>query len=273
MKKIFLAFLIIGAVVMFIALALVGFNLSRAEKMRSESYTITEQITSLDIDSSYFACDVIVKTTTDSQAKVEFYYPEKEGISYTVTDGTLSIKNDKKLSLLLSLISFGNSPKITVYLPEKAYEEMKIKTDTGDVMLSDLSTRNLSIDVSTGDVFLNDITALDKISINGSTADHKLHSVTAGALTINNSTGDVSVENATLSSFDINTSTGDVEINDLASSAWGKVETSSGGIDVERMTVEGTLNLKTNTGDMEFSRLDAYEIYATATTGDRKSVV
>ncbi|MBR5140453.1 MAG: DUF4097 family beta strand repeat protein [Clostridia bacterium] len=268
MKKILLAFLIIGAIIMLIALAMVGFDLRKAEKMLSESYTVVENITSLDIECSRFECDVIVKSTSESQTRIEFYYPEKKGVSYEVTDGTLVIKNEKNISSLLSLVDFGNSSRIIVYLPDKAYDEIKINSDTGDVRLSSLSSRNLSVEVSTGDVTINDLQVFDKITINGSTADHELHSVTANALTIKNSTGDVSVENATLSSFDITTSTGEVEINDLIASSHGNIKTSSGAIEIERMTVEGTLFMKSGTGDIEFSRLDAYEIYATASTGE-----
>lgn len=271
MKRLFListCFLIIGAIIAFIGFALAGCSFSKMEKMKKESYDISEHFSFIDIDSYDLSADIIIKSHKEATTKLELYYPERDNISYFVSDGKLTVTNEKTSSWISNIFNFGNASTITLYLPEREYERLNAKSSSGDVTISDLTLKNLSLHLSGGDVNLDKVTAYDTLTATTSSGDYHINLLNAGSIHIKSSSGEMEIENSTFGEFELITSSGDVELSDLITHGSGKIDTSSGDISIERTILASRLTVESSSGDVEFSGLDASEIYVNTSSGD-----
>ena len=186
-------------------------------------------------------------------------------------------------------ISF-QAPKITVYLPQRAYGKLSIQASTGDICLpEDFAFESADIAVSTGDIALfssvaetvklktttgkinvANVNCMGDLSVNVSTGKAKISYVTCKNLTSSGSTGDITLENViVLESLRIERSTGDIELErcDAATlylkTSTGDIEgslrtgkvflthTRTGDVEVPQSTTGGTCEIYTSTGDIE----------------------
>ena len=173
--------------------------------------------------------DVAFAPSETGETAVVCFEREKELHTVGVREGTLEIiLNDTRKWYEHIGISFA-SPKITVYLPQKEYESIAVKTSTGDIRLQALCVDALDLAVSTGKVTATDITCKGDLRVAVSTGDATLKNVTCQNLTSRGSTGKLSLT---------------------------------------RVIAQGTFDLERNTGDLYFDGCDAAEIYSVTDTGD-----
>lgn len=230
------------------------------------SYQVEEAYTNISVSTD--TADIIFVLSENSQTSVECYERKKEKHSVTVEDGTLVIKAvDTRKWYEHIGIDFGSS-KITVSLPQKEYEALSIKSDTGDVAIPK-ELRFESIDIA------------------GHTGDVKNYASTSGGIKVKTTTGKIYMEGVFAEKLDLTVSTGNVTALDVACAGDVTVEVSTGKTCLTNLTCQnltssgdtGDILLKNvvatqkftierDTGDVKFEGSDAAEIFVETDTGD-----
>ncbi len=264
------------------------------EKYETNFSMINETFNNISIKVN--TADISFVYAEDGMCKVVCYEPEKVKHLVTVTDETLTINVVDTRQWYDHIGIMMDSPRLTIYLPEKEYESFFIEGSTGDVeMLSELRTGSIDISVSTGDITLQNITAKDmklavstgaititsvkcdgdiKVKVDtgkttldrirstglystGSTGDVNMSNViVAELLSIERSTGDVRFEGCDAGEISIKTSTGDI-VGNLLSDKVFFAQTDTGKIDVPKTTDGGKCEINTSTGNIKVEIITA----------------
>ena len=237
-------------------------------KYQTNSYEINESFENITILSD--TADIVFAGSETAKTTVVCYEEEKVEHTVSVKDGALVVELvDRKEWHERIGINFGSS-KITIYLPQKEYGEVCVKTSTGDlkivngfqfesidvqqstgdIELKNVSAGAISLSVSTGETRLIDTSCKNLIS-NGGTGDILLRSVIATEkISIKRTTGDVEFDRSDASEIVVETSTGDIEGTLLS----GKVfipDSNTGDIELPQTQTGGRCELTTDTGDIE----------------------
>ena len=172
-----------------------------------------------------------------------------DGYTITVPEGTVPIGIDAK-------ISTGDLSVDHVNLSGR------IKTSSGDILISDTEGEMLEIESSTGDIN-GDKIKVGALSIGSSTGDINILRLLAEDFTTHTSTGDLNINNSEIGKATIDTSTGDValSLNGNPDDYSYIVDTSTGDIHVngehtekhfeKENGSEGTISVHTSTGDVD----------------------
>ena len=216
---------------------------------QTKEYFIEENYQNISIEAD--EADITFLFSEDDKTKVVCYEQTVETYAVTVTNNTLVINVQEKKKNFLDYIQINfQTPKITIILPQKEYNEISIKTSTGDVFVKNLCVKTVDISVSTGDIELSSITC-DNLISNGSTGDVYLKNVIATQqIYIQRNTGDVEFESCDGAEIFIKTSTGDVE-GDFLTGKDFIVKSSTGDIEVPKNSAGGKCEITTSTGDVE----------------------
>ena len=291
MKKLFIIsiiFILIGALIAFIALIGVGFKFSRFEKMKSESFSLTEEINSIEIVTDNTDIDVIIKEGAEDNASISAYYNEKYTLTHSVTDGKLTVAAVDNGNFLLNMIDFGNDGTLTLTLPKKTYESLTVNVSTGDVTvqgltlsgdlsidsstadlkLASVKAASISLKASTGEIDVNRASSLGAFTVKISTGEVSLEGISASSLKIESSTADIDVERATLGAIEsIKTSSGEVDLSEVYTSGSASLSASSKSISIEDSLFMGKLTVSTSSADLKVENSDAYELEITTSSG------
>lgn len=148
--------------------------------------------------------------------------------------------------------SFGSTGDITVH-NLTAKEGASIERSTGSIDLYNLNLAgNLDTRVSTGKSKLSSVTC-DNFTSVGDTGNLEMSNVVAkGRLSVERDTGKVDFDGCDAAEVYIETSTGDVEGSFLTDKIVF-ARTSTGKIDVPKLTSGGRCEIETSTGDIEIS--------------------
>ncbi len=235
---------------------------------KTNQYEFTEQFKNIDIDTK--TAKITFEKSADNTAKVICFEQEKVAHQVKVENDTLSIKlNDTRKWYNHLNIDFY-SPTITVYLPEKEFGDLSIKSSTGGVSIDGLTLNSITISLSTGKINISNTTCAGDIKLDLSTGKTNLTNlkcsnivtsgttgnidmigvIASGKFSIERSTGDVDFERCDASEIYISTSTGDIEGSLLSSKSF-IAKTNTGDIELPQSTGIGVCSLTTTTGDIE----------------------
>lgn len=266
-------------------LLLCGCSFDGETEMIKHTYSISEDITNVDV--LVKKADFSVSITTDDieTAKLDLIYSKKAISDYSVSDGTLSVTAKRNFPWNI----FNNEEgKIILTLPKKDYEsisinsssgdiklsgfdlagELKLDTASGDINLANVNAASLSVSVSSGDVEINRLMTTGDVSLHAASGDFSLDGIGAKALTISGTSSKIEVNKATLESVDIDTTSGDIELNETYTTDTVKIDTTSGAVDIERSNFAGKLTVETGSGDVHVTSSDAAELDLDTTSGD-----
>ena len=268
-----IALLLAGIAVCVVAMAVLGFNFRALSTVNYETRTYPAVGTFENISISTQTDEVRFLPSEDGKCSV--VCREMEGVSHNirVQDGALSIETVNERSWMDEISINGGSPSITVYLPGKAYQDVTVQTDTGDIEIpADFSLRNLQIRGDTADVeCLADISGKAEIKL--TTGDIRLSELKAGSLDLGVSTGEVTVRSVICSGdVNIHVSTGKTRLNGLQCAAL-RTDGSTGDITLKDVIASGTMTIERTTGDVAFEDADAAEIFVTTSTGEVKGTL
>ncbi len=239
--------------------------------------TIKYETNSYEIKEEYKNITVLTKTSDieflpaeGDVTSVVCYEEEKCKHSVTVKDDSLviEINNEKKWYEHIG-VPF-NSPKITLYIPQKEYGELSVKASTGNIQLENMNAESLDLSVSTGKITLADVNCGGDVNVKVSTGKTNIKDTkcscfisdgSTGSITLKNviaekkfnierSTGDVKLENCDAGELFIKTNTGNIKGSLLTDKAID-AESNTGDIDVPKTTVGGKCELHTNTGNIK----------------------
>ncbi len=262
----------IGAGLCFAGLSAVQFDFKKLDRTeyRTNTYAFDGVVSALDLEG--FTADFELLTAEDG-CRVVAAESERERYSVALEDGTLRIRPETDLRKW-SLFTF-RSPKISVYLPAGAYESLKaslgtgdltaaaglsfggmdlklttgdltmtgvgagtviVRSDTGDVRLSDMTPERLDVALHTGRIVLTNVVCAGDLVCESSTGDIRLTDVDGANLYLKASTGDITGTVRTGKAFSAHASTGSVKVPDTAGQGRCEAQTSTGDI---RLSVSG----------------------------------
>ncbi|MBR0132432.1 MAG: DUF4097 family beta strand repeat protein [Lachnospiraceae bacterium] len=282
MKKFFIilatVLLIAGLGIFTIAFAAAGFKIGNLGSVKTEENTYAPEGSFEDISIDVDTSDVKFVYAEDGEFKVVCRELANDKHEVEIEDGTLKISNNDKRKWYekIQFFSFSKSPKMTIYLPEREYKNLKIKASTGDINVpvdEGLNFANVDIKVSTGDVnFVGNVSGDAKIKT--STGDVKQTGHTDGDLEIEVSTGDIFLKSSrTVGKLNVKTSTGDVKL-DKCDAAEITIKTSTGDVKGSLLS-DKIFTAKTSTGDVDVpaSIKDCGECNIKTSTGDIKITI
>lgn len=284
------AFLLIlaGVVLLVLGLSFAG-EPTQESKLIQQEITINESFENISIDTE--DCDVkFAMFSGRDDCMVAFR--EMDGVNHSVVveDGTLKIKmtDDRKWTDYVGIFHFGRTEtmEMTVYLPAAEYDSLQVRTETGDITLTqepafiemvlrsgtgDISCTGVSGDVldcmtSTGDITVhNSVPNLMKLQSN--TGDFEVSVVAGNEIHMKTNTGEVDAENVNVQMFTCQTDTGDVELEQVLAEDYLQVFTDTGRVEVDNSDA-GTVNIETDTGDVSGNFLTPKWFQAYSNTGD-----
>ena len=263
MKKGFIFLIVFGAIIltagstMFgLAIAKGAFTNNSLTKEVTKEHFPEESFSKIDID--VVTADITFKPAEDDKAKVVSVEKEKIHHTVKVSSDTLVIREEDERKFYEKWFGFIGRMKLTVYLPESTYSDLKIKVVTGDTLIEDAFNFDKQyIHSTTGDIKLSNIT--------GNSADFH---ITTGGVTLNNYkvTGELNAH----------TTTGDFKFNDVTC-AKAILDTTSGDFNLNSLIVNGDFNAERYNLDVSgtsseiiFKNCDAHNIKFKTVTGDIK---
>lgn len=147
----FLTIFIIGIVLFIVGVVLIKVTNTKSLGKRY-SYNETFDVATIDnMEIDFSAGDLNIKKSSDENIHVTGEnLPEK--INFSSSNSKLQVKTaDSFLHLKGGYISFdGSQPTLTIELPEKTFDTVKIDAGAGQMKLSDLTCENLDIDFGAG---------------------------------------------------------------------------------------------------------------------------
>ncbi len=267
------AFILAGGIIFVGVMTVLKWNFKKLTTFEYETneYTFTENYSDIFISSNMAQVEFIPYEAEET--KVVCYEITMVKHKAEVKENTLYIEavDNRKWHEYLN-INF-DLPKITVYIPLKAYGKLSVKAETGDVIIPkgyefeqadirvttgkinvsglscvsnaefsvttgkinicDVTGKNISFTGSTGDVHLKNVVAAEKLSIKTNTGDIQLSDCDGGEIFIKNNTGSVNASLLSEKIFIADTTTGKVKVPKTVSGGKCEITTTTGNITVE----------------------------------------
>ena len=221
-----------------------------------------------------------------NECKIEYTTHKRITYSTTVENGTLKIKVEDNRHWLQRIFSFGDSSKLTVYLPAGMYSALTIQQDTGNIKVpAGYVFGSVDIDVSTGDISFN-ASVIEALKIHATTGDIALENVSCGSLDTKVTTGKTSLSNVSvMGDATVKASTGDTELENVRFDNLSTVARTGdltatglngGSLSIERSTGEvslcnvncGDMTVAVSSGKVALTDVSCTNFTSTGTTGD-----
>lgn len=212
--------------------------------------------------------DIVFVPSENGSSAIICYEEKNARHSVKVQDGALviAVENTKKWYDYVRLISAG-TPKITLQIPKGEYGALSIKTSTGDVDIpKEFSFESMDISMSTGDI-TSGASSKGLAKIKAGTGDITVEGVSAGAMECSVSTGKVTLNDLRCEGdVQIKVSTGKVKLRNVECK--NLISTgNTGDLSLENVIASEKFSLERTTGEVEFDRCDAAELYIRSNTG------
>lgn len=213
-----------------------------------KEYVISQEFNSLNIDT--IDCDIVVCKSADDKTKVACIDSKNLEHSVSVTDGKLKIEqqDNRRWYERIFVIGFAKI-YVKVELPKDQYEQMFLKSVSGDVQIQgDFATKGIELYTTSGSIRVSDVKSEN--------------------LNLKTTSGEIVAFRVDCSNnITMKVTSGDIELTDVVANGKLDLKTVSGDMDLERCDGE-ELNLKTTSGDIEASLLSSKRFDANAVSGD-----
>ena len=263
----------VGVLLCFASAAMITYNPNywSVEDFHTVNHTVTEAYTSIRVEGNTDSNLNILPAKEGQEYQVVSYEREDQPHTVRVENGTLIItqKDERKWYDHIVILSFPFSePKITVYVPETAYDSLYVEGTVGDVETHDsLSFGDVDIRLSTGDIKLySNITGA--LNIKTSTGDMKIRNVNPTSITLTAGTGDIELYKAKIDGeVSITTDTGAQKLLEVSCRNLN-MQCSTGGLDCHQTQIEGAFQFQSSTGRVAIGQVTCGSVSGTATSGD-----
>ena len=259
MKKIYLVcviLLVLGAALMlfgFLAGAFTGvyFDLSGIHLGEKSDYVSTDTFDSITaINADMVSADI--KVVPAGHFGIEIQNRQNRSIDYKITDGQLSITQERGFSYLPFSWSF-RSPVVTIYLPAGAQlDTVLLKTTSGNITANSFNCTQLDVSATSGNLRTGDINAAGSanfkatsgnITLTRFAAEDILVKVTSGNLTFDGLTGQVLTAAAT---------SGNIRGEQVDISREADLKVTSGGVRMNG-ALTGRINVTSKSGNVRLN--------------------
>lgn len=261
---------VVGIIIFVVVMSMFNWNFSIFNKgsFENNTYDISDEFTKINLNTE--TADINFEVSADNTCKVICYEEKNMKHSVDVTDGTLNISFNDDRNWFEKIGFYVETPKITVYLPQKEYLSLVVDGSTGDIYIpKDFIFGSLDINISTGHVECLASTS-GHMNITTSTGDIRLRDLTSKELNLSVTTGHVEAKSVTCEgNVIVNVSTGDASLSDVYCYGFNS-SGSTGDINLENVVIKGMLSINRSTGDVEFEVCDADMLDINTSTGEVK---
>lgn len=254
-----------GAVLVAVGVLLGGENLLSSQ-LTQRNCTVTDPFESVVIKTG--DCSVTFAPLEDGQQPY-VVLQEKEKISHSikVQEGVLKIEMVDNRQWTDHISICFKSMEMTLYLPQKQYEDLHITTATGDIKLPEGFCANaLTVRTNTGDIWC-EASALELVYCVTDTGKVHVSKATPVTLELYTDTGDMALKDVEATEIHLQTDTGEVTAQDVNCQII-TCESDTGDVTVDTLAVEDYLQVFTATGDVQIQKADVKRINIETDTGD-----
>lgn len=256
-----------------------------------KTYSVDKEFKNIKVEDVEY--DVFLVPTKDEKCKVVCNEGEKLYHTVEVVGDILTIKRINTRKWYESIyfgFSFGgwDSLKMTVYLPEKEYQDLYITTTSGDVLveapfkfsetkvyntsgdviLSNITADNITATSTSGEVHISSSNVKENLDLRTTSGDVSLSDVTAKNITSESTSGEVQVISANVKDeLYSGTTSGDVNISNVKTQDVS-VKSTSGDVELIGVISLGDLKAKTVSGEIDLDRCDGKFLNLETTSGD-----
>lgn len=222
-----------------------------------------------------------IKVITDT-ADIEFA-PSPNSTSSVVCDEQTTAKHSitvENASLVIEVKNlrewyeyigiFSKTPKLTIFLPENAYDKLSINAATGSVNIpQNFQFKSMDVSTHTGNI-KNYASTHDNAMLKTSAGSILFKNASANTIELSTATGKIDVANANCQSdLKITVSTGHTNITNTKSKNIIS-EGTTGSIFLEDVLASEKLFIKRSTGSVNFKNCDANDTVINTSTGSVK---
>ena len=264
-----LLMLMSGSALVFYALYSTGFDWNKLtinEENETYDQSVTQTFQKIQIDAKQV--DVRVVASSNSRCIVRYKLASRDACAIKTDDGVLHVTCNAGASApLYKRFWRQDETELTVFLPDKTYDELKIVTGSGDVFVGDtVAFASARAKTGSGDVeFCAPVT--DGLSVTTESGDLAVKRTGCKTISVNTGAGTVLCENCRTDSLSVTASSGDVTISKCTLKNI-KANTASGDVFCSQSSVSELLDVTSGSGEITLSDSTADTIQITAKSGD-----
>lgn len=265
---IMVVFIIIGIILMIFVLSHIGFKfLKRGDaNFETKTYEVDKQFKNINIID--VEATICIEPSDNTNCKVLYSDGKEINHSIDVYNDTLTITRIDTRHWYERISIFGDDDlTLTVYLPKKDYDNLFVKTVSGEIKVAEsLKFKNAELYTTSGDIdaMLKESKDLTVKSVSG---DIFIKDLLCGPLEVSTTSGDIELANITVSRLNTNTTSGDTELSSVFVSGNVALNAVSGDIEFDDTDAK-TLNIKTVSGSVLGRLLSSKNFIINTTSGD-----
>ena len=257
-----------------------------SDRVEETEHLITEPFESLTVSDS--SAVISINSSWDEQCRV--YCSESERLHYdiSVRDGVLNVRREDGGNAQVAL--FEDDLSLQIYLPADHYRTLKVETSSGEINSDGPDWDQMQLKSSSGDIWLWDIVT-GALEIESSSGETYLSDVQADSLRIQSVSGIVSVYGGSFGEIGVSSSSGDVSLSSLragktqirtvSGALWIsfaeleelQLESSSGDLGLTSTRCSGSLAANTVSGQISLTEMDAAGMELSSSSGDISGTV
>ncbi len=211
-----ITFIFVGITLYATAFAIGGFNINKMNSVNitDKSYVIGKNFHKINIESA--ESDICFATAADNKCRVECRDGDKIYHTVTVENDTLTIRRIDIRKWYEHFSIYWEEMKITVYLPKTEYENLYIRTISGDVNISDkFSFINGEINDTSGDISF-DANVNEELKVRTVSGGLSINNTKANKIEANSTSGDVTLANIECSeNLQVGSISGNLSLKDV----------------------------------------------------------
>lgn len=203
----------VGALLIIAAFAMTGFRpkeLSTTETVE-ESRTFEEAISGIDIQT--VASDVRFERSNDGKTRVESRHDAQIEETVEVKSGVLTVRQKQaRKGINIGIDLSSEDDRLTVYLPQSAYQTLGVETVSGEITLGELQVERASLNTVSGEIELQNLLVSGKMTLNTVSGDIELDRCDADKIEIGTVSGEVEGTLLSGKTFDVGTTSGEISV-------------------------------------------------------------
>lgn len=257
-----------GLILAFAAMALVGFDVEGLNTMKFETRTYEVRDSFQHIEIRDMDCDVRLLPAGGGQCRVVCTESDQIINTVEVEDGVLTVtRRDNRKWYGRMGIWWSGGADVTVYLPEREYESIVLKTVSGEIDVpEDFAFAAADVNTTSGDITFLARTS-GGLNIQSTSGAITAGGAAGGPVRMTTTSGDVRLSDAAAEELSVKTTSGEVELSRVTARALD-VTTTSGGIGLRLVRAEGDARLETVSGGVELRDFDAAGIAIKTSSGE-----
>lgn len=214
---------------------------AKPDKIASDNYDITEDITSLVIDVDI--TDLSIEYGPD--AKVEYHYTNYDAPTIDISKGKLSIKQ-KNIKKITDVNNFKGDCELEITLPDNTkLSNFELSVDCGNVDIRDINADKIEIEADLGNVELKNISS-QFFSVDADCGNVEIDNSSLGnTVEIDASLGNIELTKTDFKSADLQADMGAISVSGDFDEL--KASCDFGAIDIKSKKSENDIKLDLNT--------------------------